>query len=121
MVAGDDSSTGTALAPGTALGGLAPLAMPSRGQLIATPTQNSAVTVKKKTVDRAILLQKKVGWQEGRVHVLWPGAAAIWPALHSTLLHLHYVVGQASGGERLPKCPQLLLAALPSNANPGTW
>ncbi|KAM7038565.1 uncharacterized protein M8220_009667 isoform 1-T3 [Acridotheres tristis] len=57
---GDDSSTGTALAPGTALGGLAPLAMPSRGQLIATPTQNSAVTVKKKTVDRAILLQKKV-------------------------------------------------------------
>ncbi|XP_014745702.1 PREDICTED: uncharacterized protein LOC106861675 isoform X2 [Sturnus vulgaris] len=56
---GDDSSTGTALAPGTPLGGLAPLPLPSRGQLIATPTQNSAVTVKKKTVDRAILLQKK--------------------------------------------------------------
>lgn len=54
----------------------------------------------------------------GESILLWPGAAAIWPALHSTLLHLHYVMGQASGGERLPKCPQPLLAALPSNATP---
>ncbi|XP_068062529.1 uncharacterized protein [Anomalospiza imberbis] len=59
---GDDSSTGTALAPGTALGGLAPLPqpLPSRGQLVTPSTQNSALMVKKKTVDRAILLQKKV-------------------------------------------------------------
>ncbi|XP_005054294.1 PREDICTED: polyhomeotic-like protein 1 [Ficedula albicollis] len=59
---GDDSSTGTALAPGTALGSLAPLPqpLPSRGQLITPPTQNSALMVKKKIVDRAILLQKKV-------------------------------------------------------------
>ncbi|KAF2983456.1 hypothetical protein EK904_013617 [Melospiza melodia maxima] len=59
---GDDSSTGTALAPGTALRGLAPLpqTLPSRGQLVTPPTQNSALMVKKKTVDRAILLQKKV-------------------------------------------------------------
>ncbi|XP_005493225.1 uncharacterized protein LOC102069651 [Zonotrichia albicollis] len=59
---GDDSSTGTALAPGTALRGLAPLpqTLPSQGQLVTPPTQNSALMVKKKTVDRAILLQKKV-------------------------------------------------------------
>ncbi|XP_054499275.1 uncharacterized protein LOC129127011 [Agelaius phoeniceus] len=59
---GDDSSTGSALAPGTALTGLAPLPqpLPSRGQLVTPPTQNSALMVKKKTVDRAILLQKKV-------------------------------------------------------------
>ncbi|XP_032930135.1 uncharacterized protein LOC117003883 [Catharus ustulatus] len=58
----DDCSTGTALAPGTALGGLTPLPqpLPSQGQLITLPTQNSALMVKKKTVDRAILLQKKV-------------------------------------------------------------
>lgn len=73
--------------------------------------------VKKKTVDRAIVLQKMVGLQDGRVPVLWPGAAAIWPALHSALLHLHHVVGQPSGGERLPKCSQPLLAALPSNVH----
>lgn len=77
-VAGDDSSTGTTLAPGTALGGLAPppQPLPSRGQLVTPATQNSTLMVKKKTVDRTIL-QKKVGWQDGRVHVLWPGAAAI--------------------------------------------
>ncbi|XP_054126827.1 uncharacterized protein LOC128933769 [Melozone crissalis] len=59
---GDDSSTGTALAPGTALRDLAPLpqTLPSQGQLVTPPTQNSALMVKKKTVDRAILLQKKV-------------------------------------------------------------
>ncbi|KAL2298699.1 hypothetical protein Nmel_014288 [Mimus melanotis] len=59
---GDDSSTGTALAPGTALGDLAPLPqpLPSRGHLITPPTQNSALMVRKKTMDRAILLQKKV-------------------------------------------------------------
>ncbi|RLV94071.1 hypothetical protein DV515_00013279 [Chloebia gouldiae] len=58
---GDDSSTGTALAPGTALGGLAPLPQPLSSRGLVTPsTQNSALMVKKKTVDRAILLQKKV-------------------------------------------------------------
>nr|XP_021385385.2 uncharacterized protein LOC110470227 [Lonchura striata domestica] len=59
---GDDSSTGTALASGTALGALAPLpqSLSSRGQLVTPSTQNSALMVKKKTVDRAILLQKKV-------------------------------------------------------------
>ncbi|XP_053848407.1 uncharacterized protein LOC128815604 isoform X1 [Vidua macroura] len=59
---GDDSSTGTALAPGTALGGFAPLPqpLPSRGQLVTPSSQNSALMVKKKTVDRTILLQKKV-------------------------------------------------------------
>ncbi|XP_031981995.1 uncharacterized protein LOC116452022 [Corvus moneduloides] len=58
---GDDSSTGTPLAPGTALGGLATPSqpLPSRGQLGTPLTQNSALMVKKKTVDRAILLQKK--------------------------------------------------------------
>ncbi|XP_038007528.1 uncharacterized protein LOC119707076 [Motacilla alba alba] len=56
---GDDSSTGTALAPGTALRGLAPLPqqLPSQGQLVTPPTQNSALMVKKKTLDS---LQKKV-------------------------------------------------------------
>ncbi|XP_030814409.1 uncharacterized protein LOC115909325 isoform X2 [Camarhynchus parvulus] len=59
---GDDISTGSALVPGTALRGLAPLPqpLPSRGHLVTPPTQNSALMVKKKTVDRAILLQKKV-------------------------------------------------------------
>ncbi|XP_066054041.1 uncharacterized protein [Chamaea fasciata] len=57
---GDDSSTGTALAQGTALGVLAPQPLPSRGQLVTPATQNSALMVKKKTVDRAIFLQKRV-------------------------------------------------------------
>lgn len=59
---GDDSFTGSALAPGTALRGLDPLPqpLPSRGQLVTAPAQNSALMGKKKTVDRAILLQKKV-------------------------------------------------------------
>ncbi|XP_039934958.1 uncharacterized protein LOC120759594 [Hirundo rustica] len=58
---GDDSSTGAALAPGTALGCLAPPAqpLPCQGQLVTPVTQNSALMVKKKTVDRAVL-QKKV-------------------------------------------------------------
>ncbi|KAM4891975.1 uncharacterized protein FYW23_009223 isoform 1-T4 [Sylvia borin] len=59
---GDDSSTGTALAQRTALGGLAPPSqpLPSRGQLVTSATQNSALMVKKKTLDRAIFLQKRV-------------------------------------------------------------
>ncbi|XP_023792153.1 uncharacterized protein LOC111935833 isoform X1 [Cyanistes caeruleus] len=59
---GDDSSTGKALTPGTALGGPPPLPqiLPGQVQLVTPPTQNSASVVKKKTLDRAILLQKRV-------------------------------------------------------------
>lgn len=61
--------------------------------------------VKKKIVDRAILLQKKVGRQaarrDGRAHLLWPGAGAVLPAgtaLHSTLLHLNHAGGAGYWG-----------------------
>ncbi|XP_033373774.1 uncharacterized protein LOC107211363 isoform X2 [Parus major] len=74
---GDDSSTGKALTPGTALGGPAPLPqiLPGRVQLVTPPTQNSALMVKKKTLDRAIL-QKKVkdaSTQTGLPNPVGPG------------------------------------------------
>ncbi|XP_063270199.1 uncharacterized protein LOC134559407 isoform X2 [Prinia subflava] len=75
---GDDSSTGTALAPETAHGGLAALLqpLPSQGQLVTPATQTSALMVKNKTVDRAILLQKKVkdaSTQTALPHPVGPG------------------------------------------------
>ncbi|XP_027593805.2 uncharacterized protein LOC113996762 [Pipra filicauda] len=61
---GDDSSTGTLLAPGScpALRGLATphQPLPSRGRLVTPHTRNPALVVKKTTVDRAVLWQKKV-------------------------------------------------------------
>ncbi|KAM6054680.1 uncharacterized protein VSU04_010846 isoform 1-T3 [Chlamydotis macqueenii] len=61
---GDDGSTGTPSALGScpAPGGRAtpPQPLPSRGQLVTPPGRNPALMVKKKIMDRAILLQKKV-------------------------------------------------------------
>ncbi|KAM6078866.1 uncharacterized protein LJ206_008821 [Theristicus caerulescens] len=61
---GDDGSTGAPSTPGScpAPGGPAtpPQPLPSRGRLSAPPARNPALMVKKKIVDRAILLQKKV-------------------------------------------------------------
>ncbi|KAM6244907.1 uncharacterized protein M6G45_011099 isoform 1-T2 [Spheniscus humboldti] len=61
---GDDGSTCTPSTPGSCPppGGPAtpPQPLPSRGRLVALPTRNPALVVKKKIVDRAILLQKKV-------------------------------------------------------------
>ncbi|XP_009276418.1 PREDICTED: uncharacterized protein LOC103897961 [Aptenodytes forsteri] len=61
---GDDGSTCTPSTPGSCPppGGPAtpPQPLPSRGRLVAPPTRNPALVVKKKIVDRAILLQKKV-------------------------------------------------------------
>ncbi|XP_075292625.1 uncharacterized protein LOC142363243 [Opisthocomus hoazin] len=61
---GNDSSTDVPLAPGSCRAPGDPATprqpLPSRGRLIAPPARNPALTVKKKIVDRAILLQKKV-------------------------------------------------------------
>ncbi|KAJ7397129.1 hypothetical protein BTVI_138329 [Pitangus sulphuratus] len=61
---GDDSSTGTPLAPGScpARGDLAtpPQPLPSRGQLVTPHARNPALVLKTTTVDRAVLLQRKV-------------------------------------------------------------
>ncbi|XP_068276379.1 uncharacterized protein [Nyctibius grandis] len=61
---GNDGSTGVPLAPGScpARGGPAttPQPLPSQGRLVAPPARNPALMVKKKLVDRAVLLQKKV-------------------------------------------------------------
>ncbi|XP_059682604.1 uncharacterized protein LOC132318650 [Gavia stellata] len=60
---GDDGSTGVPSAPGSCppLGGPAtPLQpLPSQGRLVAPPARNPALMVKKKIVDRAIVLQKQ--------------------------------------------------------------
>lgn len=80
--------------------------------------------VKKKTVDRAILLQKKVGWQDGRVHVLCPGAAAVLPSGQPCAAPCGIYTmwwGRLLGAKGSQSALQPLLAALPSNANPGTW
>lgn len=57
-LAGNDGFTGTPLAPGGPATPLQPL--PSRGQLVTLPARNPALMVKKKIVDRAVLLQEKV-------------------------------------------------------------
>ncbi|GAB0196256.1 collagen alpha-2(I) chain-like [Grus japonensis] len=77
---GDDSSTGTPSAPGNCSppGGPAtpPQPLPSRGWLVAPPARNPALMVKKKIVDRAILLQKKVkdaSTQTALLNLMSPG------------------------------------------------
>ncbi|XP_053936522.1 uncharacterized protein LOC128853711 [Cuculus canorus] len=61
---GDAGSTGTPSAPGSCLAPGAPATPPqpllSRGRLVLPPTRNPALMVKKKIVERAILLQKKI-------------------------------------------------------------
>ncbi|XP_054066875.1 uncharacterized protein LOC128913402 [Rissa tridactyla] len=61
---GDDGSTSVPLAPGSCpppgVPATLPEPLPSPGRLVAPPTRNPALMVKKMIVDRAILLQKKV-------------------------------------------------------------
>ncbi|XP_074014754.1 uncharacterized protein [Numenius arquata] len=60
----DDSSAGAPLAPGSChppgMPATPPQSLPSREWLVAPPARSPALMVKKKMVDRAILLQKKV-------------------------------------------------------------
>ncbi|KAM8798313.1 uncharacterized protein ACNFOS_007922 [Eudromia elegans] len=70
-------------------------ALPSRGRLLGAPARNPALIVKKKIVDRAILLQKKVNIQNGQ-------------GLSSSTTILPFLVGVQPGSQSLQGSPAVL-------------
>ncbi|XP_025956237.1 uncharacterized protein LOC112983372 [Dromaius novaehollandiae] len=104
----DDCSVNRSSAPGSCPALLPPAVpqqpLPNRGRLFVPPARNPALIVKKKIVDRAILLQKKVNIQNGQ-------------SLSGSTTVLPFLVGVQPAGQPLQPSPAVLTTAVSHCAN----